>query len=121
MAVVLQLWIEVSLDQLFKVRVEYPLLLLAALAVDNREELIEFGAVLEVVLSALNSFLLVREVVLVDEVVTHFSDRQQTLQTSIQIAVEGVIVQTNNAVFEFGHLFECTCWLFRLLGRLIVV
>jgi hypothetical protein len=35
MAVVLQLWIEVSLDQLFKVRVEYPLLLLAALAVDN--------------------------------------------------------------------------------------
>lgn len=35
MAVVLQLWIEVSLDQLFEVRVEYPLLLLTALAVDN--------------------------------------------------------------------------------------
>ena len=60
--------------------------------------------VLKVVLEAI-SLLEDVSIILHDEMVPQFFDWQQALQACVHIAVIGVIVEANDAIFKRGHCF----------------
>ena len=96
MAIVLHQWIEVLFDKLLEIRIQDPELFLTALAVDSAEELVELLAEFEVVLFA---FAGNAEVVLHDEVFAEFWDGEQALEAGIHVAVKGVVLETDYAIF----------------------
>lgn len=72
-------------------------------------------AELEVIFFPFLAFYLKLKKLFQDEVISKFVDRQQALQTSVHVAVEGVILKTDYSILQLGHLFAF-CWTLLLLG-----
>ena len=64
----------------------------------------EVVAELEVIFFPFLAFYLKFKELFQDEVISKFVDRQQALQTSVHVAVEGVILKTDYSILQLGHL-----------------
>jgi hypothetical protein len=76
---------------------------------------VEIVAELKVIFFPFLAFYLKLKELFQDEVISKFIDRQQALQTSVHVAVEGVILKTNYSILQLGHLLA-PCWTLLLLG-----
>jgi hypothetical protein len=76
---------------------------------------VEIVAELKVIFFPFLAFYLKLKELFQDEVISKFINRQQALQTSVHVAVEGVILKTNYSILQLGHLLA-SCWTLLLLG-----